>query len=279
MKILVTGRGGRAGSWACRGLQLGGAIGATVKPMATRGDAQQADIAIVVKRTPEEVMTALRGRRWVFDVVDFYPQPEASYWSKAQAVAWVKDRIRTLNPTAVIWPTQRMAEDCAVDKPSFCLPHHHRPGIERNPIRETITCIGYEGAAPYIETWMPAIRRECERRNWQFLLNPGRLADLDVVLALRGGDHEGYVQRHWKSNVKLANAHGSGTPFIGQRECGYIETSSGAEYWIEDPDALGVCLSLLESRSTRQNVQDTFLPCAFTLEKAASQLLKFLHGL
>lgn len=247
--------------------------------MATRYDAELADIAIVVKRTPEEVMHALRGRRWVFDVVDCYPQPEASFWSREQAIAWMRDRIRTLRPHAVIWPTQRMAEDCAVDLPSICLPHHHRPGIERNPIRPKVEAIGYEGAPPYIETWIPAIWKQCERRGWQFVLNPGRMADLDIVLALRGGDHEGYVQRHWKSNVKLANAHGSGTPFIGQKECGYTETSSGAEYWIEDPDALGLVFDLLEDQDARRRIQRTFLPCSYSVEQAASDLLKFLHGL
>lgn len=279
MKLLVTGKGGKAGSWACRGDQLGAAIGATVKPMATRVDTEAADLTIVVKRTPEAVIQALRGRRWVFDVVDCYPQPEASAWTKHQAVAWVRNKIAELNPTAIIWPTKRMGEDCGIDKPSICLPHHHRPRIDRNPIRERVMAIGYEGAPPYIETWMPAIRKQCERRGWQFVLNPARLADLDIVLALRGGNYDGYVQRHWKSNVKLANAHGSGTPFIGQRECGYDEMSSGAEYWIEDAKALELCFDLLSLRESRQQIQEWFLPHAYPVEQAGSELLSFLHGL
>ena len=58
MKVLVTGRGG-AGSWIVRGEQLGAQIGATVRPLAETADGF--DLTIVVKRTPPQVMQALRG--------------------------------------------------------------------------------------------------------------------------------------------------------------------------------------------------------------------------
>ena len=91
VKLLITGKGGRAGSWVVRGEQLGGALGATVKPLATAQDMRDADLTIVVKRTPEPILRALResGARWVYDVVDCYPQPQAAAWGRAEAISWM----------------------------------------------------------------------------------------------------------------------------------------------------------------------------------------------
>ena len=219
MKLLFTGKGG-AGSWTVRGEQLGGALGAVVKPNATQRDIAAADLVVVVKRTPEPLLAALRaaGRPWVLDVVDFYPQPQAAVWPRADAIAWVRRRIAELAPTAVIWPNERMAEDCGAEKwPGAVLYHHHRPGIRRNPIREQVRTVGYEGAPAYLAEWRPILEEECTRRGWRFVVNPEQLADLDIVVAFRGGVWDGYAPAHWKSNVKLANAHGSGTPTVSKR--------------------------------------------------------------
>lgn len=280
MKVLVTGRGG-AGSWSVRGEQLGAAIGATVKPHATLDDAKRHDVAIVVKRTPEPVIDALRraGTPWALDVVDFYPQPLSSSWTREEAVRWVQRRVMALKPSSVIWPNKRMAEDCAIDLPAMVLRHHHRPGIRCNPVRPEVKTIGYEGATAYLDGWRPKIEAECARRGWRFVANPQHLADLDIVLALRGGQWAGYVPRHWKSAVKLANAHASGTPFVGQQECGYLESATGCEYWAEDAASLRLSLDWLTPHDNRQLVSDRFLHKAYSVDDAAKDLTEFLSGL
>lgn len=110
-------------------------------------------------------------------------------------------------------------------------------------------------------------------------MNPEHLADLDIVLAMRCGQWTSYAAKHWKSNVKLANAHGSGTSFIGQRDCGYTETASGAEYWADAPRDLATCFDWLESQSTREQVADRFTQCAYPVERAAADLMEWAHGL
>lgn len=277
MKLLFTGRGG-AGAWTIRGEQLGHACNAKVKPLATLGDVQAADVTVVVKRVPETLLQSLRGRPWVYDIVDAYPQPESARWTQDEAVEWVSRHIAKLNPSAVIWPNQRMRDDCDDGRPGMVLPHHHRPGIKRNPIRKDVCTVGYEGAAAYLDGWTPAIDRECKRRGWRFVVNPLHLADLDIVLAVRGGQWDGYAARNWKSNVKLANAHGSGTPFVGQAECGYMETASGCEYWVAEPQGLGLCFDWLEPQTTREQVSDRFVQKAYTLEQASKDLMGFLCG-
>lgn len=280
MELLFTGRGS-AGSWEVRGNQLGAACGAKVLARATQADCEAADIIVVVKRTPPDLLQSLRAskRKWVLDVVDFYPQPLCADWNQAQSIGWVRQQIKALDPSAVIWPTGRMQDDCSDGRPSFVLPHHHRPGIRRNAVREKIEAIGYEGSERYLGGWKALLERECLRRGWRFVINPSHLADLDIVVAVRGDRWHSYAARHWKSNVKLANAHASGTPFIGNPEWGYMETGSGCEFWVDTGTHLAEAFDKLAPQSQREQVSDRFLQKSYSVDDAASDLCTFLKKL
>lgn len=112
---------------------------------------------MVVKKLRPHVLNAIRksGRPWALDVVDFYPQPECHDWSRDESIAWVRKKLDTLKPNAVIWPNRKMREDCDTGLPGLVLKHHHRPGIRRNPIREHVKTVGYEGREAYIAKWRP----------------------------------------------------------------------------------------------------------------------------
>jgi len=280
MRLLFTGRGG-AGSWEVRGRQLGAACGAVVAENATAAHFKAADLAVVVKRvTPMLLKTVREARRpWVFDAVDFYPQPLCGTWSADESIFWVRQQIKAYDPLAVIWPNIRMMEDCSDGRPGFVLPHHHRPNIAINPIREEVRVVGYEGRALYLGGWEALLQRECRRRGWRLQVNPQNLADLDIVVAFRGDEWKSYAATHWKSNVKLANAHGSGTPFIGNRECGYLETATGCEFWADEGNELAAAFDRLGAQSEREQVADRFRERAYPLERAARELLAFLDGL
>lgn len=269
--VLFTGKGGKSGSWAIRGCQLG-EIG-TVIPHCT--DPKGFDVALVVKRTPQPVIQALRYYNvpWVWDVVDCYPQPHANLWTKAEAINWIHTQIIRAQPDGIIWPNRKMMEDMDVNIPQTVLYHHHRPGIKPNPIRPDVKIVGYEGG-DYLGIYRRTLERECDKRGWRFTVTPEHLADVDIVVALR--DPTGYVPFSWKSNVKLANAHGSGTPFIGNPENGYIETQTGAEYWAEDPSQIGRCFDWLSDQGTRELVSTRFRDAAYPLEQAQKDLREFL---
>jgi hypothetical protein len=275
MRVLVTGKGGKAGSWAVRGVQLGAAMGATVKPMATRADMRKHDVVLVVKRCPPELLTELRasGVPWAYDIVDAYPQPACSVWPHNEARSWLCKLLLDLHPHRTVFANKRMRED-AGELDSAVVYHHHRPGIERNPIRERMQVVGYEGGAHYVPAWLPL---ECTKRGLQFVVNPPSLASLDVVVAMRGGVWDGYCQKNWKSNVKLANAHASGTPFIGSPECGYQETATGCEYWAESPRDFHSALDWLESQAARQTVHERFVAASYSVDQAAKDMLCALN--
>jgi hypothetical protein len=272
MRVLMTGRG-TSGSWQIRGEQLGAALGARVEPVAVgpRG----ADVVVAVKRLPDDLLRRLRGVPLVWDIVDAWPQPGGNEWGRTLCMRWLAQEIARIRPAAIVAATRAMADDLAVfDLPVLWLPHHHRPGIASNPVRSRIEVVGYEGSPGYIESWRPAIERECARIGARFVVNPPQLADVDVVFALRGS--RGYAPRYWKSGVKLANAHGSGTPWIGVREAGYLEIASGAEYWADTPAELRIALDWLSDQSAREQVSDRFRARAYGVDAAAAALKEFV---
>jgi hypothetical protein len=274
VKLLFTGRG-TSGSWRVRGIQLSAALGAEAIPNAVNAEA---DVAVLVKRVEDRTIRALRARgvKLVWDVVDAWPQPSGNECDEFHAKAWLASEMERIKPDAVIAATGRMREDLAkFGVPSLWLRHHHRPGIRRNPIRQRITVVGYEGSPSYIMKWREAIGHACENIGASFVVNPDTLADCDVVLALR--DSKGYAPRNWKSAVKAENAHASGTPLIASSEAGYLEIATGCEYWADSPSQLRTSLEWLHDQSTRELVHDRFVDAAYSVGHAAADLRRFLE--
>jgi hypothetical protein len=280
MKILVTGKGGIAGSWKIRGEQLGAAIAATVKPMATVEDCRAHDVIVVVKRVPDQLLENIRAskRPWVFDCVDFYPQPQVTKWPREGAVAWVRERMSYFHPDAVIWTNMNMMTDCTVGRRETVIRHHAKPGLLNNPIRPDVKLVNYEGAPEYLGEWAHWLERECARRQWAFSINAPIYTAADIVVALRGVDYAGYAQRNWKSNVKLANAHATGTPFVGQTESGYLESATGCEYWVDHHSQLQRTFDILAEQSTREQIHDRFIRSTYSLADAARDLRNFINA-
>lgn len=278
MKLLITGKG-KAGSWIIRGEQLGKAMGATVKPNATLADMRAHDAVLVIKRVPDETLLNLwrSGVPWIYDIVDAYPQPLCSVWTEAQCKAWLRDLLKKLKPNGVIFPNRKMREDWGVSGGQVVY-HHHRPDITQHKPPERIRIVGYEGSAKYLDEWLQPIMYLCTKRKIEFRVNPTHIADLDVVLAMRGGEWDGYAQRNWKSNVKLANAHAAGLPFIGLPEAGYQETACGAEYWAEDVAGVSRALDWLDDVGVRQEVAAQFKASIYSVEQAAADMWKAIHA-
>lgn len=278
-RVVVTGNG-KSGSWKIRGAQLGAAIGAEVTPHAV--SLSRADLLVIVKRVDPRSLTAARTAKLkiVWDVVDAWPQPHGNLWARVTCLEWLERTIKTVKPYAIIAATQTMTHDIAeigFKGPVLALPHHARPGQTINPIRREVKTVGYEGGVAYLGKWQHILETECWRRNWKFVLNPSQLADLDIVVALREAD--GYAAKNWKSNVKLANAQGSGTPIICNSEEGYLETTSGAEEWAGSPQHLSKALDCLTLHAIRENVSTIMQSCAPTLASMASSYRTWLESL
>jgi hypothetical protein len=260
MHVLMTGRG-TGGSWQIRGVQLGGEMGAAILPNAL--DVAPYDVAVLVKRPT--------------DVVDAWPQPAGNEWNRKRCLDWLEEQIIMIRPSGIVAATKAMAADCErFGVPVLALPHHARPGLKLNPIRPVVRVVGYEGGEQYIARWRPVIEAECLRRGWRFVMQPAELAEVDIVLALR--DSEGYAPRNWKSNVKLANAQGSGTPVICNREAGYLETASGAERWADTPEELAAAFDELEPTNVRREASEVLRKAAPSLDSVAATYVEWLRS-
>ncbi len=269
MKILFTGKPNK-GSWQIRAVQMAAGFAHCI-PHATEAQCRKFDFIVAVKRVPEEVIRSIRasGRPWAWDVVDAYPQPQCSAWGREEALTWLREKIRVLQPTAICWPNEKMKADAGVG--GTVIPHHARPGIACNPVRERIEFVGYEGCADYLGEWEPALHAAAQRIGAKFCSRAPSLAECDVVVAVRGGAADCYATRQWKSNVKLANAHASGTPFIGQPDPGYKETACGQEQWIEQPRELDLALEMLAPRVERQRISIAFRSAAIRVKTCQQQ--------
>lgn len=275
MRLLMTGRG-TSGSWQIRGVQLGKSLGASVVPNAM--DVAGYDLAVLVKRQTPDLLQRLRRADVpvIWDVVDAYPQPVGNVWDRARCLEWLAGQVRAIRPAAIVAATRAMAQDCeGFGVPVLALPHHARPCLRQNPIRP-LKVLGYEGSEQYLGRWLAIIRRQCAARGLEFVINPAAVEDVDVLLALR--DCDGYAPRHWKSNVKLANAQGSGTPVICNREEGYLETASGAEQWADDEDELAAALDALTPTDARRTAAKALRAAAPEIDSVAATYIAWLRS-
>lgn len=271
----MTGKGS-SGSWKIRGAQLGRAMNADATPDIRNPDAY--DLAIIVKRYNIGLIERLHRAKTpiVWDVVDAWPQPHGNLWDRNQCMAWLEQQFNVIRPVGIVAATKAMADDCVMfGVPVLWLPHHADPTQRLNPIREKVKVVGYQGGVNYLGKWGVFLNKYCAAQGWQFKVNPGQLADLDIVVALR--DQDGYGPMNWKSNVKLANAQATGTPCIVHPEAGYIETMSGAEFVVEDVNALALALQSLKSYDFRKSLAPHLLGAARTLNNAAKEYTAWLN--
>jgi hypothetical protein len=276
MKVLMTGKG-TSGSWKIRGEQLGRAIGATVVAQASRSVIDAHDLVVLVKRGPEDLVRRIHesGKPLVWDVVDAWPQPAGSHWPRPVCLQWLRQRLNELRPVACVAATTVMQADIEADRvPALCVWHHARPGQAINPLRGHLATIGYEGSEAHLGGWAQHLEAAARRAGVRFVMNPPRLADVDIVVALR--DQSGYAARHWKSNVKLANAQGSGTPIIMGMESAYLATVSGAEAIVSNRDDLDEAIELLRPVAVRRAASEALRAAAPSLEACSASYLDFL---
>lgn len=277
VNVLITGRS-RSGSWQIRGQQLGTAIGATVEIKARNVRGYRA--VVLVKRPELNLLNRIHSAAVpiVWDVVDAWPQPEGNSWGRDTCMRWLREEVALIKPAAIVAATKVMEEDCAeFNLPTITIPHHAKPGQAVNPIRDKVAVIGYEGSEHYLGHWHWVLQEECQKRGWNFSINPARLANLDIVVAFRAD--RGYAAKKWKSNVKLANAQGTGTPCILNREAGYLETAISGAVWADSPDELHLALDYLTGAKTRRTTAEMLLAAQPKLETVAQEYKAWLNQL
>lgn len=259
MKILMVGSGGK-GSMVVRGQQLGQAIGARVVPVPSAADLEWADLVILVKRNGLDWASRVQHARKpiVWDAVDFWEQPEQNALSERDAKALLQRCIQKIKPTLVIGATEAMALAAG----GAYLPHHAWPNLRPTPARGEVKTVGYQGKRKYLGKWAKAVKAECDRRGWTFVLDPIGLRSCDLLVAFRDGQWDGWMCQEWKSGVKLVNALTAGRPIVTQNSAAWREIRP-AGVVIEKPEELPEAFDCWTGVDARQMAtQGTFEPYA-----------------
>jgi len=153
--------------------------------------------------------------------------------------------------------------------------------MQHNPIRTTVRKVGYEGAN-YLGKWQSLIEEQCHKKNIKFIVNPANYTDIDIVVLVREGIHGSFLAKHYKSNVKLANAYGSGTPaLVHVDEMSAHDTDTGDVYFFSDqPGSFERQLDkLLNNEYLRKEIHNNFLLASesFQIRNIASQFEVFFE--
>jgi hypothetical protein len=277
MNLLIVG-GSKAGAWQMRGVQLGAALGARVTSAPTADDFGWSDVVVLVKRAGAVYATQAHraNRPIVWDALDFWSQPGDHRLSEAQATALLHAQIRVIQPALTIGATEAMAQACD----GAFLPQHAWAGLSPTPARDVVSIVGYEGNPTYLGTWEPAIRRECARLGWTFVINPPDLRLVDLFVAFRDGAWDGWMPREWKSGVKIVNAIAAGRPILTQASAAARELKAVGQS-VESPLALGAAFDAWTERPVRDaaEIRGRDDAPAFTLAAVAERYRQILQTL
>lgn len=215
MRILMVGGDGR-GAFQMRAQQLGQAMGARVTTRPTRADWAWADLVVLVKHGAPVWGTYARKftkAPVVWDVLDYWRQPDENQAPVATLRARVLDMAETIGARLIVGATEAMAQDLG----GVFLPHHCRLGLAPTPPRDTDRIVvAYDGRSKYLGSWRRALETACLGLGTSFVVNPPDLSKVDVLVSLRGEQHDGEVCRRWKSGVKFVNALVAGRPIVSQ---------------------------------------------------------------
>jgi hypothetical protein len=284
VRVLFTSKSS-AGTWQIRGEQIAATRSNWVaKNEPTDEDVMACDLLCVVKKPVGEVIERARalGKPIVYDIVDSWAQPEdgLKYASVAAARELFGPAWRALQADGYIFPTRRMQLDLGgLVAHGITIYHHCWPQIERNPMRERIGTVGYEGG-DYLGEWRGLLEVACARRGLRFVANPASFTELDIVVLARGGEHGSFLARSYKSNVKLANAYGSGTPaLVHIDEMSAHDTDTGdVLFFTSQPGSFERQLDLLlTDADLRHRIHRNFLAAAprFHISNIAGQFEGF----
>ena len=214
-----------------RGIQMGAALGARVLSDPTDEDMAWADVVVLVKKYAVEYAAHVHraGKPIIWDALDFWMQPGQNHLDLSSGIRAFHQMKALIKPTAVICATEQMVRDCG----GVYIPHHCRLGLVATPPRERVQTVAYDGGERYLGLWDVAIRDECHRRGWDFVVNPKHLAEADILVAFRDGQWDGPLCRAWKSGVKYVNAKRAGRPIITQ-PCAAVDELLPMRFEVDD---------------------------------------------
>jgi len=281
----------RAGSWEVRGRQIAACrsnwdCGRSINWWTLR----RYDIFVVVKKAEQKHIEMIRrsGKPLVYDIIDSWKQPGDSLrvTDLNQARDFFANAWKQRDADSYIFPNQQMREDLGDLVPhSTHIYHHYLPSLKPRPLPEQVSTLGYQGAKRFIQQDMDAL--EDVARNCRLeLIADNRLEALnkiDIGIIQRSGVNNGFLERRYKSNVKLANFMACGIPTLiqaGTVSC--VETWNEPESYFDSFDELETKLKqLVSDPGLRKKPHLDLIEHAaqFSIESIADQYDRYFESL
>ncbi|CAA0079103.1 Uncharacterised protein [BD1-7 clade bacterium] len=246
--------------------------------------AKTCDIFVIVKKIRPKCLARIKatGKPIIYDVVDAWEQPSDSLkvTDAASALSLFEEKWRAITPDAAIFADRKMEEDLhSLVGLSTTIYHHSYPPLQPQPVRTTVKKIGYQGRDIFLADWQPILEEIAKENRVEFIINPERLEDLDIGIITRGGEYNGYLEQHYKSNVKLANMMAVGLPcMIQSGSAAYHETwNDETSYFSSESELREKITQLIHSESLRRDLSDRLQNQAsnFALETIISKYEAF----
>ena len=272
------------GSWQIRGEQIAAMRSnwqAVIHPDAD--DLERFDLFCFIKKPDFKFLELVRrtGKPIVLDIVDGWKQPRDGFIYRNVPAArrlfkrlW--DRIQA---DGYIFPTETMRKDLGdLVSTSTTIYHHYYPLLRKNPVRAKVKTVGFVGKG--LGAWKARLSKACKQRGIEFIMNPKDHSELDIVVIVRGGTRGSFLARRYKSNVKLANAYGSGTPaLVHAGEMSAHDTDNGEVLFFSDePGSFEKQLDrLINDHALRKRISEKFLVSSryYDIETIADQFEAF----
>lgn len=282
MTVSFVGYEGK-GTWQIRARQIAQVIEGRIDSQLLKP--AKCKVVILIKMPEKPLLARIKKFNLpiIWDIQDCWPQNDKVNMNnndKDTMMEWLYSSLQYVNPSIVLSTSTKMKDDIESLGYKTTLIHHHcRPKIIINPIREQLTTVGIEGTPKQVGSWVPKLEKICEKLGLKFVSNlesnRDQLYHFDVLVTQR--EHTGYASKNWKSNVKLANAHGSGTPSIFTREQSYIDTAIGFEHWADTEEEIIESLIKLKDYELRKKIHTEFLKHTNTIDNVAAQYKELIN--
>ncbi len=246
-------------------------------------DLERFDLFCFIKRPDSKFLELVRRteKPIVLDIVDGWKQPRDGfiYRDVSAARRLFKRLWNRIQADGYIFPTQTMHKDLGdLVSTSTTIYHHYYPLLRKNPVRSKVKTVGFVGKG--LGGWKSRLSKACKQRGIDFVINPKDHSELDIVVIVRGGTRGGFLARRYKSNVKLANAYGSGTPaLVHADEMSAHDTDNGEVlFFSDDSSSFEQQLDrLINDHALRLRISEKFLESAknFEINHIAGQFETF----
>ncbi len=279
----------KSGAWKIRGKQIAATrknwgCGAKVIWLALK----KYDIFVAVKEIDPECVKKIRnsGKILVYDILDSWRQPADSLVVSdiAGATRLFAKKWEEVPANAYIFPNAQMKNDLgALVSRSTVIYHHYYPKLTEKRINKPVRKIGYQGREKFLAGWREPMEKIAHELGVEFVVNPRSLADLDVGIIARGGEHNGFLEQRYKSNVKLANCMACGIPsLILSGGMSYHETWNAPEsYFTTLEEFKNKLQNLINNQELRETLHSSLLAASddYKIDVIAKKYENWLESL